>query len=1124
MSCASCGFDNAPAAKFCGQCGQRLEVICPACRTVNLSVNKFCQECGKVIPDRATPTKLTSPDTYTPKYLAERIRTYKSAFQSERKLVSVLFADVKASLELLADRDPEDARQLLNAVVERMMEAVHRYEGTVSQVMGDGIMALFGAPLSHEDHAVRACYAALRMHDSIATWAAELRASRGIDIHIRVGINSGEVVVDSIGSDLSMEYIAVGQTTHLAARMEQLARPDSTLISAETFRLAEGYIEVVRVGPTAVKGLPGTIDVYELTGVTPTRSRLQAAVARGLTPFVGRKDQLEQISESIELARAGHGQIVALVGGAGIGKSRLVRELLLSPHLEGWSVLEARSVSYGGTTAYLPMVELLQEYFEIDPRDDARQIGDKVTKKARAFGNDVEPSLPALLALLDSSMEDQEWKALDPRQRRARTLDALKRLLIQESRSRPLLLVFEDLQWVDAETHALLDSLVESLPTSRLLLLATFRPEFQHEWGGKTYYTQVRVDPLSPGNAAEIVDALLGSDPSLSAVKRLLVERTEGNPFFLEESARGLVEAGVLRGPRGRYRPGDAAEAIRIPPTVQAVLAARIDRLPPEEKRLLQSAAVIGKDVPYALLQTVVDMPEDALRRSLARLQGAEFLYETALFPDLEYSFTHALTHEVAYAGVLHGTRRALHARIVEKLEELAGDRVVEHLDRLAHHAFHGELWDKALTWQRQAGVRAMARSASHEAVACFEQALVALEHLPESRERLEQDIDLRFSLRHALVPLWRHERMIDHLHVAEMLAQQLGDRRRLGRVACFLTTDFWAMGDYASAVDAAERALAIGNELEDLRLKVEASLQLGYIYHLVGDHRRAIEFLTRTSESVQTATIDARLAVFFYVFSRVSLLWSLADLGQFAQAATRADEAMAMAEASGHPYGVVSTCFSTGYLYLRKGDLPRAIAALERSLAICRSEEFSIWIASITSSLGLAYALSGRTKEALPLLEEAVATFKTTKIKASHSLCMANLAEGYLMDSRAEEAMAIAQRAVHLARETNERGVIAWALRVVGDAATHRDPPDAATAEAAFRESLARAETLGMQPTCAHAHAGLGRLYLWLGRRAAARADTSTAIELFRSMDMPFYLQRAEALLAEPDAAESVP
>jgi tetratricopeptide (TPR) repeat protein len=365
---------------------------------------------------------------------------------------------------------------------------------------------------------------------------------------------------------------------------------------------------------------------------------------------------------------------------------------------------------------------------------------------------------------------------------------------------------------------------------------------------------------------------------------------------------------------------------------------------------------------------------------------------------------------------------------------------------------------------------------------------------------------------------------MIDHLHAAEMLAQRLGDRRRLGRVACFLMTGFWAMGDYASAVDAAERALAIGNELEDFRLKVEASLQLGYIYHFMGDHRRAIDFLTKTSESVQAVTIDARLAVFFYVFSRVSLLWSLVDLGQFAEAAERGNEAMAMAEAAGHPYGVVSTCFSIGHFHLKRGDLPRAIVALERSLAICRSEEFSIWTASITSSLGLAYALSGRTKEARPLLEEAVATFKMTKIKASRALWIANLAEGYLMDRRAEEALEIAQQAVDVAREVDERGVMAWALRVVGDAATHRDPPDAATAEAAFRDSIARAETLGMQPTRAHAHAGLGRLYHRLGRRAAARAETSTAIELFRSMDMPFFLRRAEALLAGPDAAESVP
>jgi class 3 adenylate cyclase/tetratricopeptide (TPR) repeat protein len=1069
-----------------------------------------------------TSAKFASPEAYTPKHLAERIRTSQRAAQSERKLISVLFADMKASLELLADRDPEDARYLLDGVIERMMEAVHRYEGTVNQLMGDGIMALFGAPLSHEDHAVRACYAALRMHEAIAGWAAELRASRGIDIHIRVGINSGEVVVDSIRSDLSVEYVAIGQTTHLAARMEQLARPDHTLITADTFRLAEGYIEVEPVGPTVVKGLPGTLEIYELIGVTPTRSRLQVAVARGFTPFVGRRAQLEQMGEALERARAGQGQMVAVVGDAGIGKSRLIREFLSSPRLEGWRVLEARSVAYEATTAYLPVVELLQGYFQIDRRDDRHQIGDKVREKVRALGDEVATNLPALLALLGAT-EEEESKALDPRQRRARTLEAVRRLLVHESHLQPLVLVFEDLQWVDAGTYALLDSLVESLPTSPLLLLVNFRPEFRHEWREKAAYIEVRVDPLAPASAAELVDALLGREPSLRAVKRLLVERTEGNPFFLEESARALAEAGVLLGPRGGYRPGGAAETIRIPPTVQAVLAARIDRLAPEDKRLLQSAAVIGKDVPYALLEGVADMPEDALRRSLDQLQGAEFLYETSLFPDLEYTFRHALTHEVAYAGMLHGTRRALHARIAAKLEALAGDRAVEHLDRLAHHAFRGELWDKALIWQRQAGVRAMGRSASREAVACFEHALEALGHLPESRERIEQDIDLRCSLRHALVPLWEHERMVGHLRAAEALAHGLGDRRRLARVACFLTTAFWAMGDYARAVDAAGRALAIGDELEDVRVKVEASLQLGYVYHFMGDHRRAIDFLTKTIESVQTAMIDARLAVFFYVFSRVCLVWSLADLGEFGEAAARADEAMAMAEASRHPYNVVSTCFSNGHLHLKRGDLPRAIAALERGLTVCRSEQFSIWIASLTSWLGLAYALAGRTKDALPLLEEGVAAFKTTKIRASHALCLANLAEGHLADGRAEEALRIAQDAVHLARETDEHGVTAWVLRVVGDAAAQRDPPDVATAEVAFREAIAGAETIGMRPTLAHAHAGLGRLYHRLGRHAAAEADTAAAIELYRALDMPLFLQRAEALQAEIGAAAAL-
>ena len=506
-----------------------------------------------------------APLAYTPPYLAEKILTSRSALAGERKQVTVLFADLKGSMELLADRDPEEARQLLDPVLEHMMAAVHRYEGTVNQVMGDGIMALFGAPIAHEDHAVRACYAALAMQEFVQHYAEEVRRTQGLTVQIRVGLNAGEVVVRAIGNDLHMDYSAIGQTTHLAARMEQLATPGSILLTAATLRLVEGLVRVNALGPVPVKGLAEPVEVFELVGVTAIRRRLQAAAARGLSQFVGRDQELALLQQALQQAGAGHGQMAAMVGEAGVGKSRLVYEFVHSHRTQGWLVLESASVSYGKAAPYFPVLDLLRRYCHLEDGDDARTIRAKVTGQVLTLDAALQVAIPALLWLLDALPDDSPFLTLNPPQRRQRTLDALKRVLLRESQVQPLVVVFEDLHWIDTETQALLDSLIESLPTARLLLLVNYRPEYQHGWGSKTYYTQLRLDPLPPASANALLHTVLGDDPSLAPLTQLLIVRTQGNPFFLEESVRTLVETQVLVGARGAYRLAQALPSIQVP-------------------------------------------------------------------------------------------------------------------------------------------------------------------------------------------------------------------------------------------------------------------------------------------------------------------------------------------------------------------------------------------------------------------------------------------------------------------------------------------------------------------------------------------------------------------------------
>ncbi len=1117
MRCPRCDAENPDGMKFCGHCAAQLASLCPSCGTANPSGNKFCGQCAAPLSQAAEP-RFGSPESYTPKHLAEKILISRSGLEGERKQVTVLFADLKGSMELLADRDPEESRKLLDPVLERMMEAVHRYEGTVNQVMGDGIMALFGAPVAHEDHGVRACYAALDMQAAIRRYAEEVRRAHGLALEIRVGLNSGEVVVRAIGSDLHMDYTAVGQTTHLAARMEQLARPGSTLLTADTLRLAEGYVEVRSLGPVPVKGLDAPIEIYELVAAGPRRSRLHVAAARGLTRFVGRDVEIEVLRRSLEHAGAGRGQAVAIVGEAGVGKSRLVWEFTRSHRTHGWLVLESGSVSYGKATPYLPVIELLKAYLRIQERDDQREIRERVAGKLLTLDRTLEPLLTPLLALLDVPVEDAAWDALDPPQRRQRILEAVKRLLLRESQVQPLLLLFEDLHWIDSEGQALLDSLIESLPTARVLLLVNYRPEYQHTWGSKTYYTQLRIDPLPSETAEELLTALLGQDGTLEPLKRVLIERTEGNPFFLEESVQTLVETKVLVGDRGAYRMTRAPEAWQIPATAQAILAARIDRLPPEDKRLLQAASVIGKDVPFPLLEAIADMPEDPLRQGLSHLQAAEFLYETSLFPDLQYTFKHALTHEVAYASVLQDRRRALHARIVEALEALYPDRLAEQVERLARHAFRAEAWEKAVTYLRQAGAKALARSAYREAVSCFERALTALHPLPDTHQKIERAIDLRLDLRQSLFPLGELATGLGYLREAEGLAGTLDDPRRLGWVSAYMCGHHVHAGGHVTEVRTlAQRVEAIAERLGDVPLQIAAQYYLAAASHLSGDYRGTEHVCRKLMQLLHGQPTRERFGLVTVpaVWFRAQLARALAERGVFDEGEAHGEEAIRIAEALDHPFSVAVGCVKLAYLKSVRGELNQAARLLERAVAQCREWNFTSHTPIAMASLGHVYAWSGRMEEGISLLQQALTAYERAGIGYYHSLSVERLGEAYLLADQVDNARTCADRAVMLARTRGERGYEAYALRLVGEIAARCDPPNFEQAEGHYRQAMALAEELGMRPLMAHCHLSLGKLYRRTGDLARAREHLTTAATMYREMDMGFWLEKAEAEMA---------
>jgi class 3 adenylate cyclase/tetratricopeptide (TPR) repeat protein len=1103
MQCPSCQHEAPPRAKFCPECATPLPAQCAKCESELPVAAKFCPQCAAPVgasPDAAP--RFASPVAYTPTHLAERIRTSKDVLEGERKHVTVLFADLKGSMELLADRDPEDARRLLDAVLERMIEAVHHYEGTVNQVMGDGIMALFGAPIAHEEHAVRACYAALRMQQRVGGYAQEVHRTLGVPVHIRVGLNSGEVVVRSIGSDLHMDYTAIGQTTHLAARMEQMAMPGTILLPSATLGLVEGYVLTRALGPRPVKGVDALLEVYELVGAAPIRSRLHAAAARGLTRFVGRDSEIAQLSSARDRARTGFGQLVAVVGEPGVGKSRLYWEFTRSHLTEGWLVLESTSVSYGKATAYLPVIDLLRAYFKIGERDEVRVVREKVTGKLLTLDENLRPALVPLLVLLGAPGGDPSWEGLGASERRHRTFDAIKHLVLRESRVQPVVLLFEDLHWIDDETQGLLNTMVESLPTARVLLLVNYRPEYRHAWGGKSYYTQLRIDPLGTANAAELLDGLLGASRSLEPLKRLLLDRTEGNPFFLEESVRTLIESGVLVGERGSLRIARALDTTHVPATVQAVLAARIDRLPPPVKHLLQSAAVIGKTVALTLLETVAELAAVELRRGLAQLQAAEFLYETSLFPELEYTFKHALTLEVAYQSLLRERRRMLHAGVLAVLEARSREQGPVSVEVLAHHAVRGELWEPAASYLYRAGAKAQAEARHGPAVDFYEAAVDALQRLGEAADpRLELDVCLE--LWSTRISTNRVDGLGELAARVEALARRLEAVPRLAQVqvrqAQAIAFAGTVPGTLVSALELAREAAA-GADAADLRTRSYARFVMGVAYRDMGRLEEAIRAHDAGARLFATEAAGHEPGLVYPIF--VSLCgWRSeveAALGRFDAALATGGEALRVAAEMRHSSSLALANAFLGYAHLLRGDLPAALPVLERGLAIAEEHDVMHGICANGVYLAWARCLAGDRTRGLEYLDRAFERHAAAVMQWTRFGTVT--AAAYLAGGRAADARRVVAVGTAAAAERGAQGYCAPLLRLEAEILLAEG--DTAAAQLRAEEALSAALELGAPPEIGHCHRVLSRVSPSSEHAAAAR-------RIFDELGMAFWSAR---------------
>lgn len=1102
MDCPRCRTANSEGSRFCGNCGSSLTAVCPSCGSSTLRGARFCGECGKPAP----PAHIAAGP---PPHLAALLPHWRTSLEGERKLVTVMFADIKGSLEMLSARDPEEAVALLDPVIGHMKAAVHRYEGTVNQIMGDGIMALFGAPAAHEDHAARACYAALAMQESIRALARDLQRNRGPSVEIRVGLNSGVVVIRAIDNDLHMDLSAIGETTHLAARMEEMTPPGSIWLTRATLTLAEPLVETKPLGARAMRGRPAPVEVFELVGARAMR-RIEVATLRGLTRFVGREREMNELSRIHQRMLAGQGRVTAVVGELGIGKSRLLLEFVHAPTISGCVVFETGTVSYGQSTPYFSVLKLLRQHLVLKDGEPVEAVREKITSTLSHLG--LDQAAAPLQALLGVLPEDNAFATYDPLRRRELTLEALRSLVLRLCAVEPVLLVVEDLQWIDAETQELLDRLVQSIPSSRLHLLVNYRGEYHHDWGGMSCYNQVRLDPLSPEAVDTLLGVMLGDAPEVEPVKRLLIERTDGNPFFLEESVRALVDSGSLVGEPGHYRTTGVVEP-HVPATVEGVIASRLDKLPRAEKHLLQCASVIGREVPLDLLETLARLTKTDLSTALHHLQEAEFLFERVTARSPEFSFKHSLTHEVAYRSLLHEQAKVLHGATLAAIERLHADALTLHLDALVHHALGGEVWPKAIDYLRQAGAAAFARGSVAESLARYEQALTLLEHLDSSRENIGRAIDVRLDLHVPLVVLGQVARLINLHEESERLARDLGDSPRLARLLYRMSQYAWIQGRFKDGLERAGQALEIATSIDDAEVRVLATYALGLNQCLLGAHREAIALFGRVLDGPDTQIARRALAVTVpaYIGAACWLGYSLTLVGEIDRALDSTDRAAQAADESDHPQAQAIAYTMRAIPMLYQGRTDTAVALCERALALCESKALLIWLPAAAGTLGWALALTGRGEEGAAHLERAVSSMEATGVKGNLSHMYIWWADALLSAGRLDEAARAAGQGFDLALRQGERAQEADALHTQACISAARDGGGVRAVEY-YQRALEVASHLDMLPLAGRCHLGLGRVYAAAGEKSLARTHFDQATDYFSRLGLHFWLAEAAA------------
>ncbi|MFC1857239.1 adenylate/guanylate cyclase domain-containing protein [Thermodesulfobacteriota bacterium] len=1091
MKCSKCGFNNKPNKKFCTKCGEKLSLECPQCRAEIDVEDIFCGECGYDLkaPKETPPIDYTKPHSYTPKFLADKILTNRSAIEGERKLVTVLFADVANYTAMAEKLDPEEVHQIMDGCFKILMDEIHRYEGTINQFTGDGVMALFGAPVAHEDHAQRACHAALSIQEAIKKYGQKIRVTCGVDFKMRIGLNSGSVIVGSIGDNLRMDYTAVGDTTNLAARMQTTAKPESILLSKETQRLVRDFFEFQSLGKIDVKGKEEQQEAFELVKASEVETRISASVAKGLTRFVGRKNSMAALMSAYDLAKSGSGQVVGMVGEAGVGKSRLLFEFRERLPQDEFIYFEGQGLHYGSSMVYLPIVDIMRSYFDIQEGDREFVVRKKIESKVFKLDKNLKKILSPLQELLSVRVEDEAYLQVDSGQRKIWIFEAVRDLLVRESQNKTVVLAVEDLHWIDKTSQEFLSYLIDWLADVKILLILLYRPEYTHSWGSKSHYQKIGLTQLTAKSSTELVQAILEGGEVMPELRDLILSRAGGNPLYVEELSHNMLENGTIQRKDHQYVLTKNPSEIEVPDTIQGIIAARLDRVEESLKRIMQMASVIGREFAFRILQTIMGM-EEGLKSSLINLQGLEFISQKRLFPELEYIFKHALTQEVAYSSLLKERRKEIHEKIGQAIESLYPERLEEYYELLAYHYGQSDNKDKALEYLERANEKASKVSAMEEALVHFNEAMKLLDNLPDSEENRQRRISILVKQLYVFRLLMRLPELFDLLKRFEPIARGLDNQGLLGAFFFGLGLCEYTFGYLDQSVETMTRGAELCEAVGNIEVAGFGYVILEWIHGFKGTYYPVFDF---NKDALRM--LKQRFHPRWHAIGSCGVTYAYAYLGRFDDALDEVQKALKAAKEYSDDSLVAYVTFHISVVHTLRGDLDRAVEYGKLAVEKASTPQDKVWAQSF---FGWALCRSGELRRGIDLLEKVVLVYRAGHNLSHEPMATLPLGEGYWLAGEYEKARQILEEALELTERCGMKLYMGWAHRLLGEIALETNP---AQAEPQFEKSIETLQEIKAENELALSYASFGRFYKQQGNFAKAREYLTQALEIFERL-----------------------